>query len=589
VTIENAQVDDTISLTGRATSATSGTNAIQYSLVNTSVNVAIISGTNIVIKGRGLITLRASQPSGNFYSVSNDADQTITVNFPQTISFDAGTIINKNYGNAPFTPSLSTTASPSYSSYTFSVPSNNGIVTTNGSLLTIVGVGTVTVTATQASANYYSSASATVSLVVDKGTQTLTFDKFSRLFGIDPFTPTVTTNASPSYSAYTFSVPSENTVARTINNSTQLEIIGIGRVLVTVTQAENALYYSASATTRFTVKVNLLKSVYINLIDRTNTREFAFVQDVGPTYFVFPTTANFRDYTRKFIVSDVLDYFERVDMLESHIQLATSERNIIDTHQSAVEHFLASNESDIQQLENRLDTAESDLQIWDLRVDSNTERISTNETIWSGIESQIDTLETEYSELETNLLVVEGRISIQETDIDQLVSRADSNASRISLDQIEWSGLETRINVLDSRQTNTESELTLFSSHLEIQVENSITSVNQRLTTDQSLLQQFSNHLESVESDIDVLQSRTSLTEVDLVHLDNVFTGYESTLDSTKQTLYAISDGNLESMLSSLQQIQTEFTESVQVENIIELRERLNDLDSVLKELLETP
>jgi predicted nucleic acid-binding Zn-ribbon protein len=562
---------------------------IQYSLVNTASSIAVINGSNIVIKGRGVITLRASQSSGSFYSASNEADQTITVKFSQTISFDAGATINKNYGNAPFTPSLSTTASPSYSSYTFSVPSNNGIVTTNGSLLTIVGVGTVTVTATQASADYYSSASTTVSLVVDKGTQTLTFDKFSRLFGTDPFIPTVTTNASPSYSAYTFSVPVDNTVARTINNSTQLEIIGLGRVLVTVTQAENALYYSASATTRFTVKVNLLKSVYINLIDRTNTREFAFVQDAGPTYFILPTTANFRDYEKSFIISDVLDYFERVDILESHIQLATNDRNIIDAHQSSVEHFIASNESDIQQLENRLDTAESDLQVWGLRAVSNVSRLVHDETVWSGIELYMDTLETEYSSLETNLLVVEGRISIQELDIDQLFSRADSNASRITLDQVEWSGLETRLTVLDSRQTNLESELERFSSHLEIQVENSITSMSQRLDEDQSLLQQFSNHLESIESDIDTLQSRASLTEADLGYLDNTFTGHESTLNSTKQTLYAISDGNLESMLSSLQQIQTEFTESVQVENMVELRERLSELDSVLKELLENP
>jgi len=168
----------------------------------------------------------------------------------QTLTFND---ITKTVGDAAFTPSVSTDAVPSYSSYTFSVPAGNGVATTNGSTITIVGGGSVIITATQASDGFYEAATATALLTVIniRSNQTLTFSDFTAIFGRADFTPTISTNASPSYSSYTFTVPASNGVAQIVSN--QIRLIGAGSVIITATQAANSLYNQATATATMTV------------------------------------------------------------------------------------------------------------------------------------------------------------------------------------------------------------------------------------------------------------------------------------------------------------------------------------------------
>jgi hypothetical protein len=81
----------------------------------------------------------------------------------QTLTF---TGMTKTISDISFTPSVTTDAVPNYSSYTFSVPTNNGVVTTDGSSITIIGTGSVDITVVQASNDLYNSATATATLKV---------------------------------------------------------------------------------------------------------------------------------------------------------------------------------------------------------------------------------------------------------------------------------------------------------------------------------------------------------------------------------------------------------------------------------------
>lgn len=115
------------------------------------VSFTIISGpafinaqTNVLtIAGTGLVTVKASQPGNNVYENAAPVIRSFTVNKAlQTINFAA--IPNQNFGSPPI--SLTATANSglpvSYSIIT-------GPATISGNALTLTGIGTVTVSATQ--------------------------------------------------------------------------------------------------------------------------------------------------------------------------------------------------------------------------------------------------------------------------------------------------------------------------------------------------------------------------------------------------------------------------------------------------------
>jgi hypothetical protein len=246
--ISNVISGSTVSLQGLAVSDTQNLNPITYEAVDT--NCASISGTTMTILEPGTFTLKAYQVSFDFYSRSNEAEKQVTIVFSKSIWFVDKPII-KNYGDAPFVPEVETLLA---GSYTFSLPANNGVATTNGTTVTIIGGGTVTLTVTQiisgTNGNYISNTD-TVELTVNPIDQILTFNPMTKEYR-QTFVPVVSTNATPSYSSYTFSVPDNNGVVVTNNNGTSLTVIGLGEVTVTVFQAANANYNSATTTATLT-------------------------------------------------------------------------------------------------------------------------------------------------------------------------------------------------------------------------------------------------------------------------------------------------------------------------------------------------
>ncbi|MEO9073284.1 MAG: NHL repeat-containing protein [Edaphobacter sp.] len=157
-----------------------------------------------------------------------------------TLAF--ATIPDHTFGDTPF---IITATSASTGAVTYSVTS--GPATITGSTLTLTGVGTVVLSASQAATTSYAAATATTSFTVNAPVPTVAFATIpNHTFGDTPFTVTAT---SASTGAVTYSVTSG---PATIAGNT-VTLTGTGTVTLSASQAATASYAAATATTSFTV------------------------------------------------------------------------------------------------------------------------------------------------------------------------------------------------------------------------------------------------------------------------------------------------------------------------------------------------
>lgn len=210
--------------------------AISYSSSNTSV--ATVSGATLTFHNAGTTTITASQSGNDNYNAALAVDQvlTITAKQSQTISFAA--LFAKIVGDAPFELSASATSNLAVQF----VSSNTSVATINGNLVSIVGAGTTTITATQAGNDSFEAATnVSHDFVVAKANQTIAFSL--------PASVNFTTNAlsleATSSVALPVSFASANTSIATIDGST-LTFIAPGTVEITASQAGNANYNAAN-------------------------------------------------------------------------------------------------------------------------------------------------------------------------------------------------------------------------------------------------------------------------------------------------------------------------------------------------------
>jgi hypothetical protein len=153
---------------------------------------------------------------------------------PQTISFAA--LPDRTYGDAPFTVSASASSGLPVS---FSIVS--GPATIAGETVTITGVGTVVIEATQAGdANYSPATPIEQSFNVAKAEQTITFGALAdRTYGDAPFT--VSASASSGLPVGFSIVSGPATIA-----GDTVTITGVGTVVIEATQAGDANYNPAT-------------------------------------------------------------------------------------------------------------------------------------------------------------------------------------------------------------------------------------------------------------------------------------------------------------------------------------------------------
>lgn len=199
-------------------------------------NVVVISGNTVFILGAGSVDIIATQPGDGSFNPAPDVTQVLTVKDNQTITFNA--LPTKTFGNAAFNISATATSGlgVSFSS------SNTAVATILGNTVTVVGVGTTSITASQAGNTIFNpAANVSQTLTVNKANQTITFNALPvKIFGDVPFAIAATTS-----STLPVTFASSNTSVATVSGNT-VTIIGGGTATITATQIGNTNYNSAT-------------------------------------------------------------------------------------------------------------------------------------------------------------------------------------------------------------------------------------------------------------------------------------------------------------------------------------------------------
>jgi sugar lactone lactonase YvrE len=165
----------------------------------------------------------------------------------QTITFTDSLPTSATYSSG-LTYTISATGGGSGNAVVFSVVSGPGTVSgTNGSTLTINGVGTVVVAANQAGNAYYAAATqVTQSIVVNQTTPTITFTVPNHTYGDAPFTVAATSSSSGAIAYLVVSGPA------TISGST-VTLTGAGSVVLQASQLAAGNYTAGTQTATVTV------------------------------------------------------------------------------------------------------------------------------------------------------------------------------------------------------------------------------------------------------------------------------------------------------------------------------------------------
>ena len=134
-----------------------------FSYVSSDESIATISGNTVTIVGAGTTTIVAIQQATTEYT-SGIISTTFQVN-KASPSISVFSIPTKTVGDIPFTITPPTSTSDGAFSY---VSSNTLVATVSGNIVTIVGQGTTTITATQAATTNYTSGIRSSSLTVNQ-------------------------------------------------------------------------------------------------------------------------------------------------------------------------------------------------------------------------------------------------------------------------------------------------------------------------------------------------------------------------------------------------------------------------------------
>ncbi len=202
---------------------------------------ATISGNAVTLTGSGTVVVRASQTGNPNYLAAANVDQSFVVRAAQTINFPP--IAGKNFGDAHF--GVSATAS---SGLPVSFTIVSGPATISGNVITLTGVGTVSVRASQAGdSNHGAAPNVNQSFSVGKTLQTMDFGSIpGKTFGDAPFPVTASaTSGLP----IVFSIVSG---PASVSGNT-ITITGAGSVTVRASQAGNATVAAANVDLTFTV------------------------------------------------------------------------------------------------------------------------------------------------------------------------------------------------------------------------------------------------------------------------------------------------------------------------------------------------
>jgi subtilisin family serine protease len=214
---------------------------LNVTFTSSDPSVVAITGSTATIVGAGVTNIMAVQQGDIEYLPASSVTRTLTVEKAgQSITF--GSLNSISISDGPLGLSATTTSglALAYES------SNTAVATISGNSVTLVGLGSTLITASQpGDANHLAAAPVSQELVVTKGTQTITFDAPApRTFGDQPFDVAATAS-----SGLPVSFSSSDTEVATVNGST-VTIVGAGSTTLTATQAGNDAFEAAQVVTQ---------------------------------------------------------------------------------------------------------------------------------------------------------------------------------------------------------------------------------------------------------------------------------------------------------------------------------------------------
>jgi subtilisin family serine protease len=251
----------------------SSTATTTYFSDDTSV-VNVNSSGEITIVSAGSATITITSPSDNNYLSASDS-YIVNVAKANQSSFNAGSDINKTFGDANFTQNptgVSSTATTTYFSDDISVVNVN-----SSGEITIVSVGSATITITSPSDNNYLSASDSYIVNVAKASQSsISISDITKSISDANFTPIVSGGSGDGNVIATLS--SKHSVATIENN--QVKIINPGTATITAYKLGNN-NYNDSNTTTFLLTVGTQDPLYQYQWHIKNTGQSAFATNGG--------------------------------------------------------------------------------------------------------------------------------------------------------------------------------------------------------------------------------------------------------------------------------------------------------------------
>jgi uncharacterized protein (TIGR03437 family) len=224
-------------------------------LANSNSYPAITVAVNVASNASVSVTNTATVSGGGETNTANDSASDVTsINItatPQTITF--ASLNNQTLGASPLT--LTATASSGLTvSY---ISTTTGVCTVSGSSVTLVAVGTCSITATQGGNAQYAVATPVTESFLVKNPQTITFGALSNMvFGANLIGLTATAS-----SGLTVTFTSTTQSVCTVSGST-VTIVGTGICSVTAAQAGNTAYSAAT---------NVIQSFTVSQANQTIT------------------------------------------------------------------------------------------------------------------------------------------------------------------------------------------------------------------------------------------------------------------------------------------------------------------------------
>jgi hypothetical protein len=230
--------------------ATSG-QTVAFSVDPTSTGTGTIAGNMLTITGAGTLVIDGNQIGNTNYTAAPQVQRTILVNKAAPTISISNIPTSPVYGGS-FTPTYVTSGNGSPTESVSS--STTGVCTVSGAVVSFVGVGTCTLTASAtATTDYLAATGSLQSFAVSKAAQTITFPQPTSpvTYGVSPI---ALSGTATSGLTVTFSVDPTSTGAGTISGNT-LTVKAPGNLVIDAKQAGNTDYQAATQLQR-TIVVN---------------------------------------------------------------------------------------------------------------------------------------------------------------------------------------------------------------------------------------------------------------------------------------------------------------------------------------------